>query len=429
MINVVVKKIKFNSLHGAINTISILIIILSFAKGFYYINNYGNCDERARLIGARTIETNKDPYFYKWQTEDGAYLLDPNDQPNRIVNGVTSTPLLLQLIAPLNKLTYTKYKLLWGVICYMALCIIVLLTVGGLKKILLHINWLLPVVALFLSSSVWFIHLERGQIYICYTLLLALFYYCTIHKNKYVNTFAGFILALATFIRPTFIFLLLPILIFKNYKVLSSFAIGAIIIGVSQIKNLWVYKSYSLAMRYYTGQLNMDYSGYQQPTLPQYIEGINYITKIKADFYCGGIEPIFYHLQFLNIPHFAIISLFIITILLSGFVLFYKFAYKLQTLNNQQLGIILFLCYIIPEILMAAPRGAYNLVAYIFPIIVLFTNNIKIKTLHLLILITGWLFIQAIPFYFNINYALGETMLLFTIANSIFYSRKKYLTI
>ena len=86
---------------------SIFFTVVGFLQDMENSANYGGIDLRNRVIGARLIKANYDPYFFKWSEEYSEFFLDPRDHPNLPVNRVTVPPTILMIHSIFSDISYT----------------------------------------------------------------------------------------------------------------------------------------------------------------------------------------------------------------------------------------------------------------------------------------------------------------------------------
>jgi hypothetical protein len=187
----------------------------------------GGIDFRNRLIGARLILSGQDPYFYKWKESDPLAWLDPRDSPTMPVNRNTVSPACLVLYAPLAPLTYRLARCAWLLVQWSAYAGLAGLLVTSVTA-RADRRALLAVFLLAFAGEAWRVHVERGQVYIVYALLLAISYRLTRDKPG----LGGLVLGLVIGLRPTFLVAALPFLLARCGRFLAG-TIGGIAVALA----------------------------------------------------------------------------------------------------------------------------------------------------------------------------------------------------
>jgi len=240
------KKFILNS----VLVLSIAIAFLSLLNDFRNTTNYPGVDFRNRVVGARVFDKGLDPYFFKWQPGMSERLLDMSSSPSSTVSRLTITPPMLILHTSMSPLSYLSQRIIWLLVQWTCLLSIIwifysLTSSTNKKKLVLIFGFI------FTSTYWWIFHVERGQIYICYTFLFALSYW--LYKKRYKNSqlLSGFVFGLTIALRPTFILSIFPLMLYKKWKMLLGVLFCfLLLINITVFKgadfNLW--QSYTKAM-------------------------------------------------------------------------------------------------------------------------------------------------------------------------------------
>ncbi|HCX72270.1 MAG TPA: hypothetical protein DHM37_00980, partial [Candidatus Cloacimonas sp.] len=93
---------------------AVFVAVSGFLNDIKNTNVYGGIDLRNRIVGARLIELDKDPYFFKWNDTYSDKLRDPNDIPGFEANRVTVTPGTLQIYSLFDSYSYKFQRNLWS---------------------------------------------------------------------------------------------------------------------------------------------------------------------------------------------------------------------------------------------------------------------------------------------------------------------------
>jgi hypothetical protein len=263
----------------------------------------------------------------------------------------------------------------------------------------------------FLCTPIWFLNIERGQIYFLFAFFFTLIFLLYRSSSRVANFFAGVVIAIAIYCRPNFAFLLVPIVLVRNWRVLAGWLSACVPLAIHAYFHLGLWQGYSAVVHEYSdlgpATPAVDHPQYVYPAV---IEGVKDLTKRKTDFVCGGIHPIgdalasFFHIN--NVYFFFGLVVAVVGALILVF--------KKELAKKDAPTVILFgfLLYMMVEYIMHSPRGAYNLILWVFPVL-LFLQRPRFPAAVFVLLITGLCFINGVPFYFLFIHDLGEALLVF----------------
>ncbi len=188
---------------------------------------------------------------------------------------------------------------------------------------------------LFISGSYfWRFHVERGQIYILYTFLLSLAYWISLKTFKGSHFLSGFFVGITASLRPPVIFSIVPMFIYKKWKLFIGVIIGVLSgIGLSiATSGVDIWKSYFSAMK------AIQEKGTSIEAFPGYpnkiIEGMDNLRKMaEAPFryHVPSIPYAFKKALKIDIDLNQLSALLILTVLFAVYLL-----YKLRTKNISQ---------------------------------------------------------------------------------------------
>jgi hypothetical protein len=398
-------------------------ILLTILKSIYFSNKNGGTDLRIRVVGARLLTTSNSPYFYKWNPKDGEYLLDPNDQVVRLVNGNIVTPAVLYTTYPLYRLSYPSVRVWWTIIQYVLLFITLFLLLGNRQGSLAFIPTVVILTGL-VCTDIWLLHIERGQIYIFYTFLFAVIYRLYTSNNKHSQLLSGFIAGLFILFRPFAGIIGLPFLLNGKKKwvlgCIAGFITGCALFVLPQ-PSLW--KGYFAAMNEYaseyTGQSygNINAKEYPEPAV---IEGTNNLGQVQG-FNISGLDTVYDYLKKVGITisqNQSYILFGSVVILLC--ILFFR--NKKRDISAHSLFLFAFLLYILAEFFVTVPRGRYNLVQWIFPLSLILQQE-KYDRPSFILLITGLLLLHNFPFVVPYQAVLAELLFLGVTIYYLLYRR------
>jgi len=203
-------------------------LVLALAVSFWIdadnAGQGGAIDLRNRVTGARVLAAGLDPYTYKWTRDQPEIYCDPYNNPHMTVSKTTSSPALLALTLPLASLPYRSAQYLWFVTQWALLLGTGWLwwqAAGGRRERLLFG----AIFAAFTFGVGWRLHAERGQCYILFTFLLALWLAGTWRAGRGWAFAAGFAAGTLALARPPCL-LLLPVLAWRRRDQLPGLAAG-----------------------------------------------------------------------------------------------------------------------------------------------------------------------------------------------------------
>ncbi len=352
-----------------ISILLIFAIFLSITGFFTDVSNtvkFGGVDLRNRVVGARLLKKDLDPYYFKWEKGDPVELLDPRDKVNSEVNMVTVPPSMLLLMSPFVEVKYDAQRMIWFIIQWLLLLIsIFFFSHTTSNPITKKIIWIISL--FFISSSFfWRLHIERGQVYILYVSLISMAYFFNSLKIKSNELWSGVIIGFAIVLRPPLILIPIVFLFYRNWKIIVGSIIGAFsTLSISLLFSGWeVWLSYFKAMQIH-GVNHM--KGIQQviSNYPyQNIEGINNLYGLaNIPISDTSLQGLFKSIGVIipgNILMLAFLSILILTIL-------YLWKQKIQ-LSKELIFLFGSLLVFLSDFFLPAARFSYNSVI-ILPLI------------------------------------------------------------
>ncbi len=412
---------------------AILISIFGFYRDFRNTFKYGGIDLRARVVGARLLLEGIDPYHYKWNENDSELLFDPMDTLDRPVSRVTRPPALLAIHSIMAPLPYNIQRIIWFFLQWIFLLTSILLfslsTNSEFKKKLI---WILGL--LFISgNSFWRLHVERGQIYILYIFLIALAFWLSNKKFRLNHILSGFVIGFTASLRPIVIFMSLPMLIYKKWKLLIGTVIG-LVAGLATpllITNIFVWKEYYNAMQFWGRNPHIFGNRWGELYSSLYpdriIEGMHNIASgagvLTTD---SSIQSIF--IRYIGIklyPTTLIIILISILIIFSMML----FIIRRREISMNLLFLISSGLVFISEYFLPAARYSYTNVIWLLPLSLIIINyNPLSSMLHkpIIFLFLGLFFSISIPFAPGGSLAGDASIVFYTIFAIIFFLRKNW---
>ena len=388
--------------------------LFSFVSTFKEIEENGNMDLREKIVGARLLSSGQSPYFYKWKNGDDGKLLDPFDNFNFRISRIAVNPAALLCFVPLSKLNYGTIKWLWFAFSY-ACFFLILFQFYILAK---QENKFIVLIAgslFFLCSVAWQMHMERGQVYIFYTLVLSSVYWFYKRENYFS---AGALLAFLCWFRLPFL-LFIPLLSFLSgrNKIIIGFFSSIILLVLIALtfttKQNW--KDYFSSMEEWSKFELHEVSAIPnaiKPDFPSQIEGeVN--LEIAKDFLQNNRAIQCIVLWLLNIKLYTkqLLLLFVASFLVLSSIICFKWRKSKIIFSETNIFILAFLFYILSDYFLPAPSYSYHYIQWLFPILLIVSSkNIRINfsfSLILLGLCMNLSTMSLLPY----NLAIGEAIL------------------
>ncbi|MDO8499678.1 MAG: glycosyltransferase 87 family protein [bacterium] len=366
--------------------ISIFIALAGFIADFRYTKEYGGVDLRNRVVGTRVaVELKQDPYYYKWTPEQSDRYLDPSDNAAIPVTRLTVTPAVIQLYSVFSSLPYSQIRYLWFFVQWACLIgsIILLAKISGDDIRARAYIWILGLVGIS-GSMFWRLHAERGQMYIIYVFLfcLALYWYKKYENKPTVAAFpaaligSGLVLGYLISLRPTYVFSLIPILIYKKYKLASIITAGmlASVLLSSLISPVPLWKNYYESIQL-QGAMRLDESINYRAYDTDIAEGINLKKFLPVPGEDSSLQTIF---RGIFNTWFTSSSLFILLVIFLGIISAGLAKFKIRQIGGLELFFMASTLSFSSEFFIAASRWPYANVIWLIPLCIMLIEREKI---------------------------------------------------
>ena len=357
--------------------IGLIIAILTCLCGFFidYKNTliYGGVDLRSRITGARLLLKGICPYTYKWDPRDSDLLLDPVDSPDLILNRTAVSPSYLALFSPFSGLPYSIQRIAWLLIQWILLILSIALFAhtcpSKRKAMLVWIGGLF-----FISCGYfWRLHVERGQCYILYVFLLSASYWFIMKVSRCGSLVSGFLIGITTTLMPPMIFMNIPILVYKKWKLFLGNIIG-MICGIIPSCYLWGIGNWNSFLIRSTLNHRDTINEFPLSNIvcPLRIEGMNNLTRFYPfPFSDASLWHIASKYLKLTLPIGVFFGLLILALATSYFFLC---RYRLKNIEPSLLFLIGTSLIYISTFFVFSPRYSYTNTLWLLPLCLIIIN-------------------------------------------------------
>jgi len=239
----------------------------------------GGIDLRNRIVGARLMQAALDPYHFKWTPGEPEIWLDPLDKPESPITRTSVPPSVLAALTPIASLPYRYIRLLWLAVQWGCLLgTLFLLSKCTTSKEKAYLVW--SVGLLFSLSYSWRNHVEVGQIYIIYSFFIALAHFLMFKFHVSGKILGGALLGTTASMKLPLLIVLIPMFIFRRWRILSGFLIGVLVAvgGSIFMGGAEVWENYFSAMRVH-GFIEYSWEMLPKAVYPERIEGMTNLLK------------------------------------------------------------------------------------------------------------------------------------------------------
>lgn len=351
---------------------SINIATIGIQKAY----NSGSPDLRNRIVGARLLKNDKDPYVYLREPNDGDRLTDPYSYPYWYGTRVTVPPTIISLHTFWADQDYVNIVLGWFFVQWILMILSITLLVLASPK---HLKSITLVTSMFFMGSYIFLYnLVPGQIYVLYTFLLSLsvFLMSRAEKSKHFEVLSGITLGFLASIRLPYLLLSIPFLIKKHYSIakpLTYSFVGFLAFSLLTYPSQWF--SYLLAMGSASKYHYQNTSAGVRHFYPDIVEGLPFAINSNVPVFETSLKGIFRVVFGISLsPVYYLILILFVIICISYFVrkhLTFKKSDLKQTYTLLLVGVTTVMAV---EVLLPVPRNLYNDIQLLIPIsLVIFT--------------------------------------------------------
>jgi uncharacterized membrane protein len=391
----------FNKILNIILVFAIVIATLGFFADLRNTVKYGGVDLRNRVVGTRLLDRGLDPYFYKWTPGQDEKLLDPSDEQKHPFTRVTIPPSILMLHKPFINLPYFAQRIIWFGLQWGAFIGSCLLLIKNNNKSInsklnIKVFWILAL-AFISAHSLWRLHVYVGQMYVYYVFLLSLAYSILQGKIKLKEIIAGILIGFTISLRPPIIVMLLPMIIFKKFKLMGAtlfgFCLSALAFFVLAGQKAWVsYFSAMSAIAKISAGVGTNISNANQLpnfVIPTTVEGMNFKDEGIVPSANTSMQAVLESILDFTVGGNILIFICGVILLIYSIALFAKYQSKIHKNNWDVFFLIATLMILIGDFWIPAPRYPYNDIQFLIPLFLVIKNiNLySYKTLVSIILI------------------------------------------
>lgn len=355
--------------------LAVLISILGFIRDFKNTFKCGGSDLRNRIVGARLLSIGEDPYHFKWSQDKPIFLLDPGDNPSNLVSKVTVTPTVLLMYSIMAKSPYKIQRLLWLLLqwCFLVISIAIFSrnTNSNVKS---KIIWILGL--LFISGSYfWRLHVETGQTYILYVFLISLAYRLIYKESRCSSILSGFLIGFGISLRPPIISMVIPMIIFKKWKLVIGSITGTLagLLSPLLLTDFSIWEKYISAMNIWV-KVNSGLIKASNVYYPIHrVEGMDFLPVIVSmPLYNSSLQYIF-ATRFIGIklsPTILAVSL----VLTLFFISFFLFRIRTKKVSESLIFLVGIVLVFISEFFIPVIRYPYNNIIWLVPLSLIIIN-------------------------------------------------------
>ncbi|NJL61842.1 MAG: DUF2029 domain-containing protein [Methylacidiphilales bacterium] len=433
----------FNKILNIILIFAIIISTLGFFRDLSNTVKYGGVDLRNRVVGTRLLNKGFDPYFYKWTPGEDEKFLDPSDDYKLPFTKLTVPPSILILHKPFINLPYFTQRIIWFCLqwgAFLGSCLLLIKNSDRNENSGLNIKAFWIIALTFLSAhSFWKLHVYVGQMYVYYVFLISLAYFILKGKIKFKEFIAGALIGLTINLRPPIIVLILPMIIFKKFKLMGAtlfgFCLSSLAFFVLAGQKAWV--SYFSAMSAiakikadvgasisYTNKL-------QNFVIPKVVEGMDFEYQGLVPSENTSMQQVLKSILGFMVSGNILIFICGVILLIYSIAAFSKYHSKIYRNNWDVLFLVGTLMILIGDFWIPAPRYPYNDIQFLIPLFLVIKNiNLySYKTLVYIIIIILGLSISASMFvWLPKEIALGQfillgTLILMSLTNNLLFTK------
>ncbi len=347
---------------------AIAVLLFSLAIDLRLTTKYGGVDLRDKIVGARSLMEGRSLYFDPWRPGEPERFADPMVPPGADMTRYTGTPFQALVMAPLGVLPFGALRIPWLLAQYALLLLSLLMAYRSFAPRDARSHLVVAgLLLLFLASSSWHLHVERGQVYVIFAAVIAGLFAAFAQGRMLL---AGVLAAVLVLFKPTYAVLLLPLLPRVSWRMLGGgagtvVAVALIFALLPNGSRSWV--EYREAMSVWSGLIGQGEPPSMDPDAFVYPETIEGRTNLRdhhpMEFENGSVTAILHGLG-VDVPGWmpwAAFGLFLVAI-------FILLGRSILRARHTELLLLGFCCWTTLMILLPVPRFDYQLVHWVGPL-------------------------------------------------------------
>lgn len=227
-----------------------VLAVWSFAADWAMVSQSGSIDYRNRVTGLRLLADGKDPYHYKWTLGMPERFFDPFENAALPITKTTVTPASILTGWPVALMPYPVAKFLWFLAQWALLAGLWLLWFRWPGHTERSRWWWTALVVGFTYTLAWRHHIDRGQSYILWALLLGGWMRMSMVKLPAKRAWLpGLVAGLLVCLRPPLLMVLLPFMVLRRRNQWLGAIIGlALGLGIPVLLKPTIWQDYGRSM-------------------------------------------------------------------------------------------------------------------------------------------------------------------------------------
>jgi len=264
------------------------LALLAFLIDLGMTSRSGSIDLRNRVVGARLLLAGRDAYKYHWEEGDPERWADPSDVLPEGETRFTAAPSVHAAYIPVAWMPYPYIRYLWLMVQWVSLVLLGWLMARAAADSASRFAVWFSLVALFALGDAWRLHVERGQVYVIFALLLACAYSAGRQETRKAGILCGAILGAAAVFRPTLGLGLLPMAAARRWRTVVAGVLAGCLVFAAMLPlvgpNDW--RSYFAAMERMARSTSGEVAAPTRvrPRFPPVIEGSRNVGRTVGRF-------------------------------------------------------------------------------------------------------------------------------------------------
>lgn len=291
-----------------------VLVVWSFAADWAMVSQSGSIDYRNRVTGLRLLADGKDPYHYKWTNGKPERFFDPFENPALPITKTTVTPASLLTHWPLALLPYPVAKFLWFIAQWALLVGLWLLWFRWPGHSDWSRWWWTALVVGFTYTLAWRHHIDRGQVYILWALLLGGWIRMSMVKLPAKRAWLpGIVAGLLVCLRPPLLMVMLPFVVLRRRNQWLGVVIGLTLgLGIPVLVKPSIWQDYGRSMKTWSEVYRTQTEPRPGPRpMPPEVEGMP-LAKLAAYKVVQHVDSSLFRLarafDFKNVPALAMLA-------------------------------------------------------------------------------------------------------------------------